>query len=109
MTQADLDKILDACQPTPVMKIGNYEGSSPQENANRAWKELGSRMGFDGETAQPAEGGDRFFTAVPSETTEQTETRQKRELAKKRQEDIQNIKDQILNLQRQLDELTKSE
>lgn len=68
MTQADLDKILDACKPTPVMYLsgGKPMYNSPQENANAAWVELGDRMGFDGMTVQPAgRGGMRFFTAEP--------------------------------------------
>jgi len=71
MTEADLVKILDACKPTPAMwgSGGAKLFDSPQENANRAWKELGDRMGFDAMTVQPVEGrGARFFTAVPTET-----------------------------------------
>jgi hypothetical protein len=34
MTEDDLVMLLDACKPTPVMMIGNYTGSTPQENAN---------------------------------------------------------------------------
>ena len=67
MTQADLDKILDACKPVRYMVVGGVMPSTPQENANAAWAELGSRMGFDHMSVKPVSGkGDRFFTAVPS-------------------------------------------
>ena len=68
MTQEDLEKILDVCKPTPMIMLNIGGGRSSQERANEAWQELGQRMGFDHMTVQPASGGDRFFTAVPSET-----------------------------------------
>ena len=66
MTQADLDKIMDACKPVPYMVFGGIPPRSPQENANDAWAELGRRMGFDHMTVQPTGRGDRFFSAVPN-------------------------------------------
>lgn len=63
MTEKQLDKLLDACKPTRVMKIGSYTPASPQENANNAWCNLGKELGFDGMTVQPTTKGDRFFTA----------------------------------------------
>lgn len=63
MTQAQLDKILDACKPVPYMVFGGVEPASPQENANRAWYALGKEMGFDPMTVRPTDKGDRFFTA----------------------------------------------
>jgi len=87
MTQADMDAILDACKPTPVMMIGGSMGSSPQDNANRAWAALGEKMGFDGMTVQP--GKSKFhFTAVPSETEEIRAERIKRESTEKRLQKI---------------------
>lgn len=67
MTQADLDRILEACKPTPAMwgSGGVPLFSTPQENANRAWAELGQRMGFDPMSVEPTDKGARFFTAVP--------------------------------------------
>lgn len=80
MTEADLEKLLAACKATPCIKIGSYTGSTPQENANRAWAELGSRMGFDSDTVQPIEGKSmRAFTAVPTENETQRAERQERE------------------------------
>ena len=67
MTQADLDKILDACKPVPYMVFGGMPPRSPQENANDAWAELGRRMGFDHMTVRGVDGkGNRFFSAVPN-------------------------------------------
>ena len=46
------------------MIIGNVLPASPQENANRAWENLGSKMGFKGMTVQPVKGkGVAYFTA----------------------------------------------
>ena len=63
MTQEQLDTILEACKPVTCMKIGNYMPSSPQENANRAWEELGKEMGFISTTVEPSSKGNRFFSA----------------------------------------------
>ena len=65
MTQKDLDKILNACQPVVCIMVGGVAPRSPQENANAAWKELGQRMGFDHMTVKPSNKGDRFFVAKP--------------------------------------------
>lgn len=67
MSDEDLKKILDASKPVPYMIIGGVVPRSPQENANAAWAELGSRMGFDYLTVQPTNKGMRFFSAVPIE------------------------------------------
>lgn len=53
MTDEQLEKLLDACKPVRCMMIGGVVPSSPQENANRAWKELGLEMGFDYMTVRP--------------------------------------------------------
>mgnify|MGYP001562811494 CR=1 FL=1 len=63
MTQAQLDKILEACRPVPMIALQCGRPSSQQENANNAWAALGAEMGFDPMTVRPCEGGDRFFTA----------------------------------------------
>ena len=69
MTDDDLKEILAACKPTPCILVGDYMPATPQENANRAWQELGKRMGFDHMTVRPINGKDpQFFTAVPNET-----------------------------------------
>ena len=64
MTQAQLDKLLDAMAPQPYLIIGGHAPASPQERANAAWQALGREMGFDGSTARPNGRGDRFFSAV---------------------------------------------
>lgn len=66
MTAEQLARILDACKPVPYIVAGGREPSSPRENANNAWEELGAILGFDHMTVQPADGGERFFTAEES-------------------------------------------
>lgn len=66
MSQEQLDTLLNACKPTPCMFLsgGQRMGSTPQENANAAWRELGEVMGFKGDTVQPIAGaGQKRFTA----------------------------------------------
>ena len=64
MTQAQLDKLMDACKPVRYMVMGGRAPMSPLENANRAWKALGKEMGFDGMSAAAVPGkGDKYFTA----------------------------------------------
>lgn len=66
MTQAQLDVLLSAMKPTPVMKFGSYvSGMDTQERANEAWENLGKEMGFDHMTVRPTGKGDKFFTAEP--------------------------------------------
>jgi len=65
ITQEELDELLEASEPTPVMYAsgGRPMFSSPQENANRAWARLGEKLKFDYMTAKPTDKGNRFFTA----------------------------------------------
>lgn len=67
MTQEQLDELLDACKPTPVMYLsgGRPMFNTPQENANYAWKKLGKELGFDYITVKPNGKGNRFFSAEP--------------------------------------------
>lgn len=70
LSAEDLQKILAASQPTPVMYLtgGVPMYDSSQENANRAWEEVGRAMGFDPMTVMPVSGrGRTFFSAVPVE------------------------------------------
>ena len=67
MTKTDLKKLLAACRPIPYIIVGGLPPPSPQETANRAWEELGRRMGFDAMSVRPSKKGQRFFTAEPSE------------------------------------------
>lgn len=67
MTQADFDKLMatiNAARNTPLVAIHCGPIESVQEAANRAWIELGDRMGFQGMTVQA--GRSRLhFTAIP--------------------------------------------
>lgn len=68
MTKADLDLLLDTinrARSTPLIMLNVGMPESPQEAANRAWSELGKRMGFDPMSVLPTGEGDRFFSAVP--------------------------------------------
>jgi hypothetical protein len=67
MTQVQLDTLLGACQPVPMIALNCGPISSPQENANRAWQALGNELGFDHMTVAPTGEGDRFFTAESRE------------------------------------------
>lgn len=110
MSETQLKTLLDACKATPVIKIGNSWGSSPQENANRAWEALGKEMGFDHMTVKPISGkGTRFFSATPSETKEQKEERVAKELKIKRLAEINKLRENIQTQQEQLDLLLSEE
>jgi len=106
MTEEDLKDLLAACKPVPCMMIGGITPASPQENANRAWRELGAKMGFDWQTVQPIPGkGTRFFTAVPLETIESRKERLEREAEEKRLARIADLSIEIGKLQAELDNL----
>ena len=64
MTKAQYEKLLEACKPVIYIKVGSYEPSSPQQNANAAWRALGSEMGFKWDTAVPG-ASDKEFKAEP--------------------------------------------
>ena len=66
MTQEQLDTIMNACKPVPMIMLQCGEPSSPQENANAAWASLGRELGFDHMTVSPNGKGDRFFSATPA-------------------------------------------
>lgn len=68
MTEAELAKLLEAMKPTPAMFLsgGMPMHSTPQENANAAWRELADAYNFRWDTVQPVPGKlPRFFTAEP--------------------------------------------
>lgn len=102
MTEEQLAKLLEACKPVPAMMIGGY-AQSQQENANNAWAALGSEMGFDDKTVQGIAGkGNRFFSAIPSETPEAKAEREARQEAEAKTHRITQIKNDIANLQKKL-------
>ena len=64
MTEAQLNTLLEACRPVPMIMLQCGMPKSPQENANDAWRALGEEMGFQHMTVEPVTGkGNRFFTA----------------------------------------------
>ena len=72
MTDEQHAKLLDACKPVPYMVIGGVAPRSPQENANAAWRALGSEIGFDSDTVKPVAGeSSRVFTAVTKEKADE--------------------------------------
>lgn len=107
MTQEDLDGILDACKPVPMIMLQCGGSRSPQERANAAWETLGKKMGFDHMTVQPTGRGDRFFTAVPSETEEHKNARLALEAEENRLREIETLKGEIAERQIRLETLAK--
>ncbi len=105
MTTEDLEKILDACKPVPMIMLQCGPGRSQQDRANDAWEELGRRMGFDHMTVQPTGQGDRFFTAIPSETEQHRNERMAREASEKRANDIAALRAEIEAMQARLNTL----
>ena len=69
MTKEDIEDLVSASQPLPYMTDGSGRElfGTPQENANRFWVRLGTRMGFRPMTVRPGTAGmgPRFFTAEP--------------------------------------------
>ena len=65
ITEKQLEELLDAMQPVPMIMLQCGSPRSPQARANDAWKKLGDVMGFDHMTVRPNGKGDRFFSAVP--------------------------------------------
>jgi hypothetical protein len=62
MTDDDLEMLLKASEPG----LGGIPAESPQARANRVWRELGERMGFDALTVEPSHGEDlKRFKAEP--------------------------------------------
>ncbi len=63
MTDEQLERILTASEPVRMIMLQCGIPTSPQENANAAWKELGEEMGFEYKTVKPAGNDQRKFTA----------------------------------------------
>lgn len=100
MTQADLDAIFKAIEPVPMIMLQCGGGRSQQDRANDAWGALGKKMGFDHMTVQPdrAGRGDRFFTAIPSETDLHRAERLTREAEEKRLRELADLDKEIAAL-----------
>lgn len=68
MTQEQLNTILKACKPIPLIMLQCGMPPSQQEMANDAWAALGRKMGFRHMTVEPISGQDqRVFMAEPEE------------------------------------------
>jgi hypothetical protein len=109
MSEEDLGRILDASKPTPLMFLsgGVPMGGSQQENANAAWAKLGCKMGFDSTTVQPIPGkGNRFFSAIPSETVQSRDERMAREHEEARRRMIVQLTKDIADMKEQLRVIT---
>ena len=65
MTTEQKETIIAASQPVLYMIVGGAGPSSPQENANDAWRKLGDELKFDYMTAKPSGDDLSKFTAVP--------------------------------------------
>lgn len=68
MTEEQHRRIIEASQPVIyITGSGGEPPPSPQENANRAWRQLGEELGFEFMTVRPVPGkSDYYFTAEPS-------------------------------------------
>jgi len=109
MSEDELKAILDSCKPVPAMMLsgGRPMFDSPQENANRAWARLGEKMGFDSMSVRPISGkGQRFFTAIPSESVTAREERLAAEAEENRHAEISRLEDEIQERRVRLEELT---
>jgi len=107
MTEEDLQVLIKAARPTVAIMVGGTTGSSPQENSNRAWEALGTKMGFDHMTVKPISGkGTRFFTAVPSETEQQRVDRTVKDANDKIAAEITQLTEEITERQDRIKELT---
>jgi len=106
LTEEELKAILDACRAQPVIKIGNHWNGDTQESVNRAWQSLAAKRGFVWDSCQPVSGkGQRFITAVPSETPEARAEREKADAERKRLQEITDINTTINQLERRRAEL----
>ena len=63
MTQVQLDVLMDAIKPAPLIALNSGLGMSQQQRANFAWERLGNELGFEHMTVQPNGKGNRFFKA----------------------------------------------
>ena len=103
MTEADRETLLAAMKVVPYMIIDGHAPRSQQDNANDAWAVLGLKMGFDAMTVRPISGkGDRWFSAVPSETESAKAERLAREAAAKWLAEIDQLTKEIAERQTRL-------
>jgi len=109
MTQEALDELLEQMKPQPAMMIGGTVGRTQQERANDAWARLGTKMGFDSATVQPLPGGGMLrFTAVPAETKEQKEIRERTKQRDEKLHRLDFVTSGIQQLEKEKAELVES-
>jgi hypothetical protein len=66
MTPEQHRKLLEACQPIPLVALQCGMPTSPQERANTAWQALGDEIGFKHMTVRSVYGQpDTVFDAEP--------------------------------------------
>jgi len=65
LTDAQLERILRACESVPYIIVGGSPPRSPQERANDAWMIVGAELGFRWDTVLPT--GPQSFTAESEE------------------------------------------
>ena len=99
MTEEDLKILLSSMESVPMIMLNVAGSRSPQERVNDAWETLGKKMGFEHMTVQPTGKGDRFFTAIQSETELHRKNRLEREDEEKRQQEITELSSKIAQLQ----------
>lgn len=108
MTKDDHAALLDACKSTPVMLIGGTTSRTPQENANAAWHRLGEKMGFNYMTVQPDPArGERFFTAIPLESSTARDERIARENLEAKNLKVASLESKIAAMTDELKKLTE--
>jgi len=107
MTKEELAELKESFKPVVAIMVGGSGPSSPQENANRAWASLGKKGGFDSMTVRPSNKGERFFTAVPNETTAQEEQRLKEEKETSRTAEIKKLNADKEAIENRLSEIEK--
>lgn len=106
MTEEDLKELLEACKPVPMIALQCGSPSSPQENANNAWKALGNKMGFDSMSVEPVSSkGYRFFTAIPNENEEAKRERELKEKEEAQRKNIARLENEIKEKQKELSEI----
>lgn len=63
LSDEQLNRLYEASKPVRLIALQCGMPSSPQENANAAWKALGKELGFDYMSVRRSSKGDKFFTA----------------------------------------------
>lgn len=63
MADDQFNYLMEACKPVPYMVFGGVAPTSPQENANAAWRKLGDELGFDYMSVYPAGNDPKQFYA----------------------------------------------